>query len=114
MKNKCLWLLIGLLLSLTACQREIEYHAENHTIGLEGAEIVQADIEMRSGDVTIQSGAEQDLLQAEILYNVEKEPPQVSYTVNDKQGDLTIEGSDAGGMGLSFKGQDNIWDPGLQ
>jgi len=110
MKNKSLSIVIFLFLAMTACQGEIEYQTENHTFGLEGAEMVQADIEMRSGDITIEGGSGQELLVAEFLYNVEKEPPEVNYIVDDSQGDLTIEGSDTGGISLSFKGQDNIWD----
>ena len=104
MKSKSLLLLIALFLLLTACQGEIEYLTETHALGLQSAEVVKADIEMRSGDIIIQGGADQELLQAAFSYNADKEPPQLNYVVDGSQGDLAIKGTDADGLGVSFKG----------
>ncbi len=104
--------IIGLLfivLAASACNKEIEYALDNHSLAIEDAETVQATIEMRSGELTIGNGTENSLLVAELAYNVENDPPTVDYQVSDGQGNLSIEG-DAQSVTFSLGGQDNIWD----
>ncbi|MFW6124915.1 MAG: toast rack family protein [Pirellulales bacterium] len=72
----------------------------------DGAETVRAVIEMKAGELNLSAGAS-DLLQAQFDYNVSAWKPEVTYTVRDGRGDLTVR-QPAGGIPLGSP--ENRWD----
>lgn len=101
---------IMFILAISACTGDIEYTLEKRAIEVEDAQAVQANIEMRSGDVTITGGENGRLLDADFAYNAKKEPPAVDYVVKDGQGMLTIEGAGSNSASFSIGGKDNNWN----
>ncbi len=114
MKSKKLsWIMMTILVGMTlltvACGGEVEHQSQSEQVTLEGASNIQATIDFRAGDLTVQGGAVAHLLNAELDYNIRKDPPTVEYTVTDMNGELFLGVPDLGGLGASFGGDDNIW-----
>lgn len=67
-----------------------ETQTESQSVDLEAASSANVLIEMDAGRLAVSGGADK-LMQASFRYNVEDWKPQVSYTVNGSQGELTID-----------------------
>jgi hypothetical protein len=66
---------------------EMQY--ESKTVELGDADEVQVDIRMGAGQLNIDNRAE-SLMEADFTYNIESWAPQISYSVEDNQGRLTV------------------------
>jgi hypothetical protein len=77
---------------------------ETHYLGLEGAERINAKIEMAVGKLAIGGGSD-DLLDAEFTYNIEEWKPVIKYSVNGDLGDLAVRQRETKGraFGRGFK-----------
>lgn len=83
-----------------------ELQVESRTVGLEGAESADVELEMIGGEMRI-SGGSDDLLDAEFSYNVEEWKPEIEYDVRDGQGGLSVRQPD---VLRSGSGARNEWD----
>ena len=72
---------------------------ESQSVDLGGAKSVRVEIKMGAGKLQVNSGvkAPGQLLDAEFTYNVPSWKPEVHYTRNGDQGELTIEQPSDGG-----------------
>ena len=62
---------------------------DSKVIELEDAESVRVDVRMGAGELKIDNGADA-LMEADFTYNVDTWTPEVSYTVENQKGRLTI------------------------
>lgn len=62
---------------------------ESRAVGRDGATAVRATIQLGAGELLIGPGAT-GLLEADFSYNVPAGRPELTYTVRDGQGDLTV------------------------
>jgi DUF4097 and DUF4098 domain-containing protein YvlB len=88
------------------CVEVGELQVESRTVGLEGAESADVELEMTNGDMKISGGSE-ELLDAEFRYNVVEWKPAIEYIVQDGQGELSVRQPEARGGG---SGARNEWD----
>ncbi len=66
---------------------------ETQSVDLGAAEKAQVRIRMAAGEMKVDSGAD-SLMNATFRYNWDDWKPQVNYTVNGSQGDLTVDHKD--------------------
>ena len=108
--NKILLAAFVLLFVTSACginfgifmnrlQKEATYTLVSWTVtvnvGPENAEKVTVDMLMGAGRLSISGGAgKADLLRAEFTYNIPEWQPEVEYSVNNGEGNLTIRHPD--------------------
>ncbi|MFY1110990.1 MAG: toast rack family protein [Methanosarcinaceae archaeon] len=98
--------LMAVLLLGCGCMEAGELQVESRTVGLDGAEAADVELEMVNGDMKI-SGGSDELLDAEFRYNVAEWKPEIEYGVRDRQGELSVRQPEAreGGSGAR-----NEWD----
>lgn len=97
---------MGVLLLGCGCMEAGELQVESRTVGLDGAESADVELEMINGDMNI-SGGSDELLDAEFRYNVAEWKPEIEYDVRDMQGELSVRQPEARGGG---SGARNEWD----
>lgn len=88
-----------ILLFIVGCTSQSLQQA-NQSVALEGAEQVQARIEMGAGELNISGGAD-SLADTTFVYSDANEKPEVDYTVNDNKGHLLIQQPDAVATGVN-------------
>lgn len=62
---------------------------DSEVVELGDAEEVRVDVKMGAGELKVDNGSD-SLMEADFTYNVESWTPEVSYSVEDKKGRLTI------------------------
>jgi hypothetical protein len=100
---------IGLTMSLilffiVGCTSQSLQQA-NQSVALEGAEQVQARIEMGAGELNVNGGAN-DLAETTFVYSDANEKPEIDYTVKNNEGDLIIKQPDNVSIGVN---EQNSW-----
>jgi N-terminal domain of toast_rack, DUF2154/LiaI-LiaF-like transmembrane region len=83
-----------------------DFMHDTHAVALLGAKDVSADINMPSGQLTL-NGGDAGLLDSDFSYDREEGKPSVNYSVNDGHGQLTINQE---GHQLHFVSPRNTWN----
>ena len=60
------------------------------TVAVQGAERVTAELDMRSGSMNVEGGAD-DLFEGTFTYNIKRWEPEIDYSINRGQGLLTVK-----------------------
>jgi len=95
MKAKWIIPVISLLLILPAkAGARDQYDTLERIIAYEKIDELQVDIEIGIADLTIGQAKENNLLEADIRYNVRRGEPKISFRKSGKVGYLTIESGD--------------------
>ena len=96
--KKVTYIIIGLIILTMGCSfsgfninrvnvGEMQY--DSQTVELGDAEEVRVDLRMGAGQLNIDNRAE-SLMEADFIYNIESWAPEVSYSVEDGKGKLTV------------------------
>jgi hypothetical protein len=78
-------------IGLTACARTGKLEQQQKSVPSEGAKEIQATIEMGQGALELVSHWGEPVLDAMFAFNVEKWTPQVSYSVTQQVGTLSVK-----------------------
>src|SRR6476646_8752998 len=81
---------VTILFSSVGCVRTGDAQTDNRNVELGAARAVNMHIVMGSGELAL-GGSTNELLKANFTYNVERWKPQVTYSITDGEGDLTVE-----------------------
>lgn len=101
-------LVLMFILALTVgCARAGEHRTERESVELEGAESVQSNFSMSTGNMVVRGGAE-NLMDATFVYNVPEWKPEVTYGGLGEEKELTVEQPDV--MGPTFGDVRNDWE----
>jgi formylmethanofuran dehydrogenase subunit C len=106
------WLVLALacagLVFTAGCVRAGETMQESRTIARGNAQEVVARLEMDSGDLVVEGGAE-ELMEADFRYNVDRWEPEVDYRLDGTTGRLTVTQPGAGPFAWIVGGTTNAW-----
>jgi len=80
----------SVLLGSCGTQRIGEMQHESHTVDLENAQSVVADLRMGAGELNVTGGSDA-MMEADFSYNVAEWEPAVSYDVSGDMGELIVE-----------------------
>jgi predicted membrane protein len=84
---------------------------ESKSVDPKNAQSARAQLKMGAGELTITGGADQ-LMEADISYNVSNWKPKVNYDVSGQEGELIVKQGSAEGANLSGEAR-NEWDISL-
>jgi hypothetical protein len=94
--------------TVAGCVRAGETLQESRTIARGNAQDVVARLEMESGDLVVEGGA-QELMEADFRYNVDRWEPEVDYRLDGTTGRLTVAQPGAGPFAWIVGGTTNAW-----